>query len=142
MFIETRIVGRRSHPLDRWAVPTPPPSDGGDGGGLTLRELIARVVRSEVAAFERREQVRQLLRVLSESQIAEGTARGKVDPGGRAPTGPADPDLAVGAALQGFEDGLYLVVLDGVEQRDLDGQVYLTAESRLVFLRLTFLAGA
>jgi hypothetical protein len=29
-----------------------------------------------------------------------------------------------------------------VEQRDLDGQVYLTAESRLVFLRLTFLAGA
>ena len=46
------------------------------------------------------------------------------------------------AALQGFEDGLYLVVLDGVEQRELDRQVYLTAESRLVFLRLTFLAGA
>jgi hypothetical protein len=142
MFIETRIVGRKSRPLDRWAVPTPPSSDDSDGGGLTLRELIARIVRSEVAAFERREQVRQLLRVLSESQITEGTARGKLDPGGHAPTGPADPDAAVGAALQGFEDGLYLVVLDGVEQRDLDRQVYLTAESRLVFLRLTFLAGA
>jgi hypothetical protein len=142
MIIETRVVGRRARPLDRWDVPTPPRSDDREGGGLTLRELIARVVRSEVAAFERREQVRQLLRVLSESQIAEGTARGKIDPGGHAPTGPADPDAAVGAALQGFEDGLYLVVLDGVEQRDLDGQVYLAAESRLVFLRLTFLAGA
>jgi hypothetical protein len=142
MFIETRFVGRQSRPLDRWAVPTPPLSDGTDGGGLTLRDLIARVVRAEVAAFERREQVRRLLRVLSEPEIAGGAAWGKVDPGGHAPTGPADPDAAVGAALQGFEDGLYLVILDGVEQRDLDGQVYLTAESRLVFLRLTFLAGA
>jgi hypothetical protein len=44
--------------------------------------------------------------------------------------------------LQGFEDGLYLVILDGEEQRDLDRQVYVTAESRMVFLRLTFLAGA
>jgi hypothetical protein len=139
MVIETRIVGRKSRPLDWWAVPTPPPSDG---GGLTLRELITRVVRSEVVAFDRREQVRQLLRVLSESEIAKGAAGGKVDPGGHEPTGPADSDAAVGAALQGFEDGLYLVILDGVEQRDLDRQVYLTAESRLVFLRLTFLAGA
>jgi hypothetical protein len=142
MVIETRILGRKSRPLDRWAVATPPPSYDTDGGGLTLRELITRVVRSEVAAFDRREQVRQLLRVLSESEIVEGAARGKVDPGGHEPTGPADPDAAVGAALQGFEDGLYLVILDGVEQRDLDRQVYLTAESRLVFLRLTFLAGA
>ena len=46
------------------------------------------------------------------------------------------------AALQGFEDGLYLVVLDGAEQRDLDCQVYPKPESHLVFLRLTFLAGA
>ena len=53
-----------------------------------------------------------------------------------------DAEAAVGAALQGFEDGLYLVIVDGVEQRSLDSQVYLTADSRLVFLRLTFLAGA
>jgi hypothetical protein len=141
MVIETRIVGRKSRPLDRWAVPTPPPAQD-TGGGLTLRELITRVVRSEVVAFDRREQVRQLLRVLSKSEIVEGAARGKVDLGGHEPTGPADPEAAVGAALQGFEDGLYLVILDGVEQRELDRQVYLTAESTLVFLRLTFLAGA
>ena len=104
-----------------------------------MRDLIARVVRSEVGAFEKREQARRLLRVLSESETADGAARGKVDSGGRPPTGPADADTAVGAALQGFVDGLYLVILDGIEQRDLDRQVYLTAESKLVFLRLTFL---
>lgn len=143
MLIETRVLGRKARPLDRWSVPgLPEGADAGDGDGLTLRELIARVVRGEVRAFERREQARRLVRVLSDAEIAEGAARGRVDPGGRSPTGPVDDERAVGAALQGFEDGLYLVVLDGVEQRDLDAQVYLTADSRLVFLRLTFLAGA
>ncbi|HEX5831750.1 MAG TPA: hypothetical protein VFY16_12265 [Gemmatimonadaceae bacterium] len=142
MLIETRVLGKRARPLDGWSVPTPPGFDESDGGGLTLRDLITRVVRAEVSAFARREQARRLMRVLSEAEIAEGAARGKVDAGGRPPTGPVDEEAAVAAALQGFEDGLYLVILDGAEQRELDRQVYLTAESRLVFLRLTFLAGA
>ena len=141
MVIETRVVGKRAKPLDRWTVPNPPGFDGGGGDRLTLRELIARVVRAEVKAFERREQARRLIRVLSEGEIVEGAARGKIDSGGRPPTGPVDEDAAVGAAIQGFEDGLYLVILDGTEQRDLDRQVYLVTDSRLVFLRLTFLAG-
>ena len=62
--------------------------------------------------------------------------------GGRKSEDTVDAEAAVGAALQGFEDGLDLVIVDGVEQRSLDSQVYLTADSRLVFLRLTFLAGA
>lgn len=123
-------------------MPNPPGTDGPGGGGITLRELITRVVRSEVSAFEKREQARRFVRVLSRAEIADGAARGKVDSGGRAPTGPADVDAAVAAALQGFEDGLYLVILDGVEQRELDRQVYLSPDSQLVFLRLTFLAGA
>jgi hypothetical protein len=142
MFVETRIIGKTSRPLDDWTIPTPPaePHDGGDG--ITLRALINRIVRAEVHAFEHRERARRFVRVLSDTEITQGAARGKVDPGGRPATGPVDEEAAVGAALQGFEDGLYLVVLDGVEQRELDRQVYLTDESRLVFLRLTFLAGA
>ena len=140
MFIETRTLGRKAGPLDGWAVPTPPGA-GGDDRPLTLRELITRVVRAEVALFERRERARRFVRVLSDTEIVEGAARGRVDPGGRPATGPVDVERAVGAALQGFEDGLYLVVLDGTEQRDLDREVFVTAESRMVFLRLTFLAG-
>ena len=142
MLIETRVIGKKSRPLDDWSVPLPPePGDSSDGG-LTLRELISRVVRAEVKAFERRDRARRLVRVLSDREIGEGAARGKVDSGGRASTGTVDVEFAVGAALQGFEDGLYMVVLDGEEQRDLDRQVFVNTESRLVFLRLTFLAGA
>src|SRR5919106_2962481 len=96
-------------------------------------------IETRVSAFEKRERARRFVRVLSDREISEAAARGKIDSGGRAPTGPVDNDAAVGAALQGFEDGLYLVILDGEEQRDLDRQVYVKAESRMVFLRLTFL---
>jgi len=142
MLIETRVIGKRSRPLDDWSVPLPPESGDASDGGLTLRELIARVVRAEVRAFDRRERARRLVRVLSDREIAEGAEKGKIDSGGRPPTGDVDAEVAVGAALQGFEDGLYLVILDGQEQRDLDRQVFVHSESRLVFLRLTFLAGA
>ena len=141
MFIETRLLGRKPRPLDGWTVPAPP-DIGADGEGLTLRELITRVVRGEVQAFEQRAQARRLIRVLSESDITEAAARGKVDSGGRAPSAPVNEDAAIGAAIQGFEDGLYLVILDGSEQRELDRQVFPRPDSRMVFLRLTFLAGA
>jgi len=141
VLVETRVAGKRTRLLDRWSLP--PLDGGGDGGeGLTLRALITRIVREEAAAFDQRERRRRRVSVLSRDEIVESAAKGKVDPGGRAATGPLDVDAAVGAALQGFEDGLYLVILDGVEQTELDRQIYPTAESQLVFLRLTFLAGA
>lgn len=142
MFIETRTLGRKARPLDGWAIPDPPVGRDGGGDNLTLRQLIARVVRSEVASFDRRERARRFVRVLSDVEIDAAAARGRVDPGGRPMTGPVDVDQAVGAALQGFEDGLYLVILDGTEQRDLDREVFISPDSKLVFLRLTFLAGA
>jgi hypothetical protein len=143
MLIETRTLGRKSRPLDRWSVPDLPVDDEREGDDdLTLRALITRIVRSEVRAFERREQARRLLRVLSDHEIAAGAERGKVDSGGRDPGDPVSEEAAIGAALQGFEDGLFLVVLDGAEQRDLDAPVFVTRDSHLVFLRLTFLAGA
>ncbi|HEX6938570.1 MAG TPA: hypothetical protein VF158_04100 [Longimicrobiales bacterium] len=142
LLVETRVLGKKARPLDRWSVPVPPAGEGAADGGLTLRDLIIRVVRSEVESFERRQQARRFIRLLSDQEIREGALRGKVDAGGRAPAGPVDVDAAIGAALAGFEDGLYLVILDGKEQRDLDAQVFVTDGSRLVFLRLAFLAGA
>ena len=142
MFVETRLLGRKARPLDDWSIPVPPREPGDGGDGLTLRALITRVVRAEVQDFQKRDRGRRFVRVLSHAEIDEGAARGKVDPGGRAPGAPVDEEAAVAAALLGFEDGLYIVLLDGVEQRELDRPVYLTDESRLVFLRLTFLAGA
>jgi hypothetical protein len=141
LLIETRILGKPSRPLDRWSIPVPPMGGGAGHGGLTLRELIGRVVRQEVEAFEQRQRAQRLTRFLSEREIEEGAARGKVNPGGRPAAGLVDVEAAVASALVGFEDGLYLVLVDGEEQRELDAEVFLNAGSTLVFLRLTFLAG-
>lgn len=144
VLVTTRALGKRRPLLDDWSVDLPPEEGGGGGGGegLTLRALIARVVRAEVAAFRRRQREGALLRVLSQGEIDAGAARGRVLPGGRPESAEVDEEHAVDVALAGFEDGLYLVILDGDELRDLDAQVYPRPDSRLTFLRLTFLAGA
>jgi len=64
-----------------------------------------------------------------------------VDMGGHDLQPEVDEEAAVAAALQAFQDGLYLVILDGEEQKELERPVRLRAESRLTFLRLTLLAG-
>ena len=142
MFVETKVIGKKLRPLDGWSVPAPPSVSGDGDDGLTLRQLITRIVRSEVEKFDSRERANRLLRVLSEPQIAIDAAAGKVVPGGRPPSEPVDEDAAIAVALQGFEDGLYLVILDGAEQTKLDQRVYVNPDSRVVFLRLSFLAGA
>ena len=148
--ISGRALGRKKPLFEDFSVPLPPgvPDDAG-GGGLTLRDLLARVVAAEVAAFRKRQERRRLVSVLSPLQIERGVEKGKVDPSGPDPAGERRPDAAgvdeddaVATALQAFEDGLYLVILDGVEHRELDAQVYLQPDSRLTFIRLTFLAGA
>jgi hypothetical protein len=141
LVIETRALGRKRPLLDDWSVDLPPSPDDGDGG-LTLRELISRVVRAEVAAFRMRQKDRSLVRVLSAREIADGAARGRVDSGGRPAEQEVDEEAAVGVALAAFEDGLYLVILDSQEQTELDLPVYPRPDSRLVFLRVAFLAGA
>lgn len=140
LVISGRGLGRKQKPLfEDFSIPLPPEST--DGGGLTLRELITRIVVSEVEAFRDRQQLRRLGRVLSAGQIQEGIERGKVGVGDSLNQS-VDTDLAVGTAIQGFEDGLYLVVIDETEQRDLDAQIYLRPGSRITFIRLVFLAGA
>jgi len=44
-------------------------------------------------------------------------------------------------ALQAFEEGLYFVFIDEVQQANLDSEVFLKMDSKVVFLRLTALVG-
>jgi hypothetical protein len=142
--IRGRMIGQRKPLFEDFSIP--PPDSVGDGGPFTLRDLITSVVRHEVAAFEKRESARRLDRVLSASRIDEAAERGKISPEGRGPkyarNAQVDVDTAVATALEAFVDGLYLVVIDGAEYRDLEAIVHLTEDSRVTFVRLTFLAGA
>ncbi|PWU20003.1 MAG: hypothetical protein C5B50_04965 [Verrucomicrobia bacterium] len=138
--LSARVAGRRRPLVPDWQMPWPPDEAGGEG--LTLRELITRIVREEVQAFEKRQEERKLVRILTETQIESGLEKGRVDSGGRNLHQKVDADAAAGTALQAFEDGLYLVFLDDEEQRDLDKQVFLQHDSKLTFVRLALLAGA
>jgi hypothetical protein len=138
--ITARAVGQRKRLLDDWSIPYPP--EFGEGGGpLTLRDLITRVVIESVRAFRKRQAGRRFIRVLSTEAIEAGAERGKIEMGGSDLDQKVDENVAVTAALQAFEDGLYLVIVDGEQQSELDREVFLRPDSHVTFLRLVMLAG-
>lgn len=139
--ISARVMGKRKPLVPDWQVPWPP-EEHDHGEPFTLRQLITRIVLQEVAAFQQRQEAGSVVRILTERQITGGLAKGRVDSGGRELQQKVNPEEAVGTALQAFEDGIYLVILDGEEQRDLNRQVYLQPDSHVVFVRLVLLAGA
>lgn len=140
LLVSSKVFGKRKPLLDDFSVPPPElPGDGGDD--YRLRDLIDHIVRHKVAQFKKRQSERRFDRVLSPSQIEADAAKGKVDPAAEDYDQELDVEEAIAVALQGFEDGLYLVILDEVERRSLDEIVFVQPDSRLVFIRLTFLAG-
>lgn len=140
MWISGKAIGRRKPLFADWSVPIPPDFDG--DGGTTLRDLIERVVRLEVSAFRDRQYERQFLRALTAMEIDTAAEKGKIEMGGsEVGIQEVDEDRSIAAAWQAFEDGLYLVVIDEVEQKSLDQQVYLQTDSRITFIRLTMLSG-
>ena len=138
--VKVEVLGERQPLVPAWSVPWPP-EEGDESEALTLRALITRIVAREVTAFDDRQKQLRFVRALTERQMDEALARGKVVSGGRGPMQKVDPDEAVANALQAFEDGLYLVIVDEREQRELDDQVFLKPDSHIIFLRLVFLAG-
>jgi hypothetical protein len=138
--VEARAAAARRALIPQWQLPVDEIAPG--GSPLTLRELIERMVRREVAAFRGRQSERQLVRVLSERELAESAERGRVSFGAsEVGEQTADDDLAVGVALESFEDGLYYVLIDGTQYESLEEQVHLGTDSRITFLRLVALAG-
>jgi hypothetical protein len=138
--VSGKSLGRRKPLFADFSAP--PPADFEDGGSTTLRKLIECVIRHEVAEFQNRQAGCEFIRVLTERDIEAGLEAGRVESGGSEVGVQAiDEDRAVAVGLQAFEDGLYLVAVDGAEQRDLDAQIFLKPDSRLTFIRLSLLAG-
>ena len=135
--VEFKTTGRRER-APSFGVPLP---DGATDGGLTLRELIALAVREELAAFSERRVERTFAQVLTDERLAAGRAAGRIDSGERRSPPPPSPDVAVGTAIEAFEDGLFLVLVDGRQETDLDAQVFVAADSTVTFVRLVALAG-
>lgn len=139
--ISARVVGKRKPLVPDWQVPWPP-EEHDSGEAHTLRQLITRIVIQEVETFKERQGAKQLVWILTEQEIEAGLAKGRVDAGGKDFHQSVQPEVAVATALQAFEDGLYMVILDGEQQHELDRQVFLQPDSHIVFVRLVMLAGA
>ena len=115
---------------------------GWEGASITLRDLIDRVVRAEVAAFQERQEKRTVLQSLTRAQIAEGVAKGKIDSGGTPDAvQEVNADESVKAALLAFTDGLYFVFVNDQQVEKLDDTFIVRPETRVTFLRLVALAG-
>jgi hypothetical protein len=134
------LGGRRKLLFEDFCVP--PPNNLEDGGKLKLRDLIEMIVIHEVEQFKTRQHRRQFIRALTAGEIETGAENGKIDAGqSEIPIKDVETDVAIATALTAFEDGLFLVVVDDKEYRNLDSEVILRSNSRLTFIRLTMLAG-
>jgi hypothetical protein len=138
--VEGKVLGQKQPLFTDWSIDLPPLWQGG-GDRMKLRDLITLVVLEEVEAFRKRQEERRFARILSQADIERGARSGKVDSGERDLKQVIDNEEAVGVALQEFEDGLYFVFVDDVQQTSLDGEVYLKSESKVTFIRLVALAG-
>jgi hypothetical protein len=137
--IQAKVVGQKRPLFTDFRLPLPPEVAG--SGCTTLRDLITLIVQHEVEAFRQRQEGRRLAQVLSPQDIERGAERGKIDSGERELQQDVDENVAVGTALQAFEDGLYFVFVDDVQQEALDQTVFVGDDSKVMFVRLVALAG-
>lgn len=138
--VEGKVIGQKRPIFSDWQVELPPIQEH-NGDHLKLRDLITSIVMKEVEAFKTRRQERKLARVMSRQEIDEDSERGKVNPGEHDLEQFVNIENAITAALQAFEDGLYFVFIDEVQQTSLDSEVALKTNSNVVFVRLTALVG-
>jgi hypothetical protein len=146
VFVRVKSIGKRKPALTE--VPYALPDNIS-----TLRELLTAVVEREVARYNGKEAETAelteaagmaetlLLPFLTEAQIEDQSATGKVGFGRIYSNKKADVGKAVFAAVQGFEDGLFRVMVNDTEASELDVPLDVKAGDVLTFIRLTFLAG-
>ena len=138
--IEGKVLGQRRPLFADWSLPLPPDWEEG-GERLTLRDFLSRIVREEVGAFRERQEARRFVQTLTQADIQRGIMKGKVDMVGRDEVQEVDTEQAVANALLAFEDGLYYVFIDEVQQEKLEQEVTLRLDSKVTFLRLVALVG-
>jgi hypothetical protein len=132
--ISGKVLGKSQNLFTSWqmALSEPP---------LTLEELLTEIVTAEIQAFSDRQAERRITKVLGLVEIEAGVALGKISSGGSELEQVVDVQNAIENALQAFKDGFYLVFIDDKQQENLTAVVDLTANSELLFLRLTPLVG-
>ena len=136
IYVNLKSIGKRKPALARvpYAIPTESVNN--------LRTLITAIVEAEVHKYNSKQNDTNLLTFLTEEEINDQAQTGKVSFGEIYSDKKANVSKSTEVALQGFEDGLFRVVLNDTEITTLDEHIELNAGDTLTFIRLTFLTGS
>jgi hypothetical protein len=107
----------------------------------TLQALITAVVTQQVVAYNAKTHEKPILNFLTETQINDATAMGKVGFGAIYNDKKADLNKAIQVAIEAHIDGLFVVAIDDKIVEKLDDIVVLNQDSIVTFIRLTLLIG-
>ncbi|QHW31333.1 hypothetical protein GZH47_11000 [Paenibacillus rhizovicinus] len=108
---------------------------------MTLRHLIGQVVAQEVERYNALELEADFVRLLTQEDMQEQAANGKIGFGRRYQADNQSVRTSIETACQAFEDGLYKVVINEEVIDELDSPLQVNENDRIVFIRLTMLAG-
>lgn len=111
------------------------------GNAPTLRALISAVVTQQVAAFNAKMLDAPILFFLTDHQIKDAAATGKVGFGAIHTEGKADLHKSIKVAVDAHNDGLFVVAVNDIIIEELDDFVVLNQDAVVTFIRLTLLIG-
>jgi len=134
VYIKLKSAGKRRPALNNIPYTLP-------DGIASLRQLIETIVRQEVDEYNNRRTEKMLVPFLTEIEISDQNTVGKIGFGRLYSDKKANLEKAIETALQGFEDGLFRVMLGETEATELDKPLEIHEDTTLTFIRLTFLAG-
>jgi hypothetical protein len=127
----------REHPVELSLQPD-------EHGNISAGKLISTLVLHEVDAFRQRQEKSLILGTLTAEKIEEGRDEGKIVSLAQEDT-PAQPPVnenrAIKTALQAFEDGLYYMLVNNINIRDLNETIPINQDIHIMFVKLTALEG-
>ena len=135
VFVRVKTLGKKKDILvpTEYVVPA---------GIVFLRMLLTAIVEQEVNAYNQKDMDVQMLPFLTQEQLDNQAATGKVNFGRIYSDKKADAPKAVANAIQCWEDGLVRVFQNDVELEKLDDLIQIRENDVFTFIRLTFLAGS
>lgn len=112
-----------------------------DSRPQTLRELLEYIVTANVNQFNNRNREGIFLTYLTNNEVENQLAFGKVSFNEKYNLTNQDLKQAIENAILSFQDGIFRVLIGSKEIIDLDEQIELNEEDILTFIRLTMLTG-
>jgi hypothetical protein len=136
IYIKLKQAGKRRLILEKQAIKIE-----NIGKTPTLQALITAVVTQQVAAYNAKTIDEPIINFLTETQINDAAATGKVGFGTIYNDKKADLNQAIKVAIEAHIDGLFAVAIDDKIVEKLDTFVVLSEKTVVTFLRLTLLIG-